>query len=62
MLCLWLTLLFLTVLGVRWALLPPITWAVGQGILVLLTQWDAGWVELIGAHLVRRYQAFYDAG
>lgn len=66
-LCLWIALLFLTVLGLRWVLLPPLVWALGQGILVLLTQWDPFWVDVGVAHLGKHgtrwgYQSFYDAG
>jgi type IV secretion system protein VirB3 len=66
-LCLWVSLLFLTVLGLRWVLLPPIAWALGQGGLVLLTQWDPFWVDVGVAHLCKHgrrwgYQSFYAAG
>ncbi len=60
--CLYTALLFLTVLGLRWVLLPLVGWALGQGALVLLTQWDTLWDDLALAHLTRRYRAFYEAG
>jgi type IV secretory pathway TrbD component len=61
-LCLYTALLFLTVLGARWALLPLVVWALGQGVLILLTQWDTHWDDLGIAQLTRRYRAFYEAG
>ncbi len=60
--CLYTALLFLTVLGLRWVLLPLVGWALGQGALVLPTQWDTLWDDLALAHLTRRYRAFYEAG
>jgi len=43
-------------------LLPLVVWALGQGVLVLLTQWDGAWDDLAIAHLTRRYRAHYEAG
>ena len=60
--CLYTALLFLTILGFRWALLPLVVWALGQGVLILLTQWDTHWDDLGIAQLTRRYRAFYEAG
>ncbi len=60
--CLYTALLFVTLLGFRWALLPLVVWALGQGVLILLTQWDIGWDDVAIAQLTRRYQAFYEAG
>ena len=60
--CLYAALIFLTVLGLRWMLLPLVVWALGQGVLVLLTQWDGAWDDLAIAHLTRRYRAHYEAG
>lgn len=60
--CLYAALLFLTVLGARWAVLPFVVWAVGQGVLVLLTQFDTHWDDIAIAQLTRRYKAFYEAG
>lgn len=61
-LCLYGALIFLSVLGGRWALLPLVVWAVGQGVLVLLTLWDTHWDDLWMAQLTRRYKAWYEAG
>jgi hypothetical protein len=61
-LCLWVALLLLSVCGARWALVPLVVWALGQGALVLLTLWDPQWDDLAGAQLTRRYKSFYDAG
>jgi len=60
--CLYAALVFLTVLGIRWALVPLVLWALGQGALMLLTQWDVHWHELAVAQMTRRYRAFYGAG
>jgi hypothetical protein len=61
-LCLYGALIFLTVMGFRWALLPLVVWALGQGLLVLLTQWDNLWDDIGIAQLSRRYKALYEAG
>jgi type IV secretory pathway TrbD component len=61
-LCLWLTLLLLTVTGLRYAGLPLIAWALGQGLMVLLTAWDPFWDDLMGAQIKRLYKNYYDAG
>jgi type IV secretory pathway TrbD component len=60
--CLYVALLFLTVLGFRWGVLPLVIWALGQGVLVLLTQWDHFFDDLAIAHLKRRYKTHYEAG
>ena len=60
--CLWVTLLLMTVTGFMLALIPVVVWALGQGMLVLLTIWDPFFDDLGVAHLVRRYAAFYEAG
>lgn len=61
-LCLYAALVFLSVLGMRWALLPLGIWTLGQGLLMALTLWDVHWDDLAIAHLTRKYHAFYDAG
>jgi type IV secretory pathway TrbD component len=61
-LCLYAALIFLTVVGMKWALLPLLVWTVGQGLLVVLTQWDAYWDDLGIAQVTRRYKAVYEAG
>ena len=61
-LCLYAALIFLTVIGFRWALLPLVVWALGQGVPVLLTQWDINFDDLAIAQLTRRYRALYEAG
>jgi type IV secretory pathway TrbD component len=60
--CLYAALVFLSVIGFRWAVLPLVVWALGQGVLVLLTQWDTGWDDLAIAQLTRRYKSNYEAG
>src|SRR2546428_5844182 len=61
-LCLYAALVFLSVIGMRWAILPLVVWALGQGVLVLLTTWDPFWDDLGIAQLSRRYKAMYEAG
>jgi hypothetical protein len=61
-LCLWLSLLLLMATGLRYAGLPLVAWALGQGLMVLLTAWDRQWDTLMGAHLTRLYKSYYDAG
>jgi hypothetical protein len=41
---------------------PLLAWALGQGLMVLLTAWDRQWDTLMGAHLKRLYKSYYDAG
>jgi type IV secretory pathway TrbD component len=60
--CLYTALLFLTIIGARWALLPLVVWALGQGVLILLTQWDTWWDDLAIAQVTRRYKALYEQG
>jgi type IV secretory pathway TrbD component len=60
--CLYVALLFLTIIGFRWVLLPLVVWAVGQGLLVCLTQWEIHWDDVAIAQLTRRYKALYEAG
>jgi type IV secretory pathway TrbD component len=60
--CLYGALIFLTVLGFRWALVPLVTWAMGQGALVVLTQWDSGWDDIALSQLIHRYKPHYEAG
>jgi type IV secretory pathway TrbD component len=61
-LCLYAALIFLSLIGVRLALLPLVVWALGQGVLMLLTQWDTWWDDLAIAQMTRRYRAHYEAG
>ena len=60
--CLFVGLLMLTYWGFRWLLLPGLVWLLGHGLLVLLTQWNARWDEMIIAQLHRRYKSRYSAG
>lgn len=60
--CLYAALIVLTVTGVRWVILPLVIWALGQGLLIALTQWDHFWDDLAIAQLTRRYRARYEAG
>ena len=60
--CLFLGLLVLTYWGFRWTLGPLLLWLIGHGALVLLTQWNPRWDEMIQAQMSRRYKSRYDAG
>src|SRR6266566_648071 len=60
--CLYTGLLFFTVIGPRWVVLPLVIWALGQGALVLLTQFDGHWDDMAIAQLTRRYKSAYEAG
>jgi len=55
-------LIFLSVLSFKTALIPLVVWAMGQGLLVLLTQWDLHWDDIGIAQLTRRYRDHYGAG
>jgi type IV secretory pathway TrbD component len=59
-LCLYGALIFLTVVGFKMALLPLLIWAIGQGALVALTQWDQHWDDVMIAQFTRRYKAVYE--
>jgi type IV secretory pathway TrbD component len=56
---LWIALLVMTIVGFKLALVPLVIWALGQGVLVLLTVWDPFWDDLFLMHLVRRYKPYY---
>ena len=60
--CLFLGLLMLTYWGFRWVPAPLLLWLLGHGGLVLLTQWNEKWDEMVIAQLNRRYKSRYDAG
>jgi len=60
--CAYTSLLILTLRGFRMVLVPLVVWAIGQGVLVMLTQFDGRWDDICLAQLVRRYQSWYDAG
>jgi type IV secretory pathway TrbD component len=59
-LCLYAGFMFMTLIGFRVALLPLLVWAIGQGTLVALTQWDAQWDDVMIAQLTRRYKSVYE--
>ena len=59
---LFLGLLILTYWGLRWTLGPVLLWIAGHGVLVLLTQWNPRFDEMMMAQLRRRYRGHYDAG
>jgi len=61
-LCLWIWLMMMTVVGFTVSLIPLVVWALGQGTLIWLTKMDAQWDDLMFAHWGRRYKAFYEAG
>jgi hypothetical protein len=61
-LCLFVGLLVLTYWGFKWTLGPFLIWLVGHGALVLLTQWNYRWDEMVLAQLGRRYKSRYSAG
>jgi len=58
--CAYAGLLTLTLRGFRMVLVPLVVWALGQGVLVVLTQFDGRWDDIVLAQMVRRYRAFYD--
>jgi len=62
--CLWLFvgLLLLTYWGFRWLPLPFLGWLVGHGVLVLLTQWNPHWDDMLVAQMNQRYKSRYSAG
>ena len=62
--CLWLFvgLLLLTYWGFRWLPLPLLGWLVGHGVLVLLTQWNPHWDDMLVAQMHQRYKSRYSAG
>jgi type IV secretory pathway TrbD component len=60
--CLYAALLVVTVTGFRWGAVPLVVWALGQGLLMCLTQWDHWWDDIGIAQLTRRYRARYEAG
>lgn len=60
--CLYLGLVTLSTAGMTWVLFPVVLWFLGQGCLVLLTQWDGKWDSMGIAHLSRRYKKHYHAG
>ena len=60
-LCLYVALLFMTLLGFRYIILPGIFWALGQGTMMYLTLMDTQWDDIALAHLTRRYKGYYDA-
>src|SRR5262249_39769043 len=55
-------LLVLTYWGFKWTLGPFVLWILGHGALVLLTQWNSKWDEMIQAQISRRYKSRYSAG
>ncbi len=62
--CLYAGLVVLVGCGVRWLPLVLIVWVVGQGVLVLLTNYEPYWDDLLW-HMVFRWQRnrdFYEAG
>jgi type IV secretory pathway TrbD component len=61
-LCLYVGLMTLFLVGVSWLLLPLVAWALGQGALIALTQFDPAWDDIALAHLGRRYHLYYAAG
>lgn len=60
--CLYVALICLSLFGPVWMLVPGGIWLLGHGMLILLTQWDADWDNVLIAQLTRRYQTFYSAG
>ena len=60
--CLFLGLLTLTLVGFKWTVVPLLTWLLGHGALVFLTQWNSRWDEMMVAQWRRHYKGRYDAG
>lgn len=50
----------LTYYGFRWVLLLFITWILGHGLLVMLTNWHEKFDEMLMAQLRRRYKDHYE--
>lgn len=60
--CLFVGLLTLTYVGLKWVVVPVGLWLLGHGTLLLLTQWNSKFDEMFFAHLRRRYKSSYRAG
>jgi type IV secretory pathway TrbD component len=60
--CLYVALIFLSVIGIRWAIVPLVIWALGQGLLMGLTLFDKSWDDIAIAQVTRRYKSYYNAG
>ena len=60
--CLYLALMTMVLLGVKWLLVPALLWLAGHGVLMALTLFDTHWDEMAIAQITRRYRAYYDAG
>ena len=62
--CCWLFvgLILLTYWGFKWLALPFLAWLMGQGVLVLLTQWNPRWDDMVFAQMNQRYKSRYSAG
>jgi type IV secretory pathway TrbD component len=61
-LCLFAGLLLLTYWDFRWLPLPFLAWLVGHGVLVLLTQWNPRFDDMMIAQINQRYKSRYRAG
>jgi type IV secretory pathway TrbD component len=61
-LCLFLGLYLLIYWGFKWLAVPFLLWLLGHGTLVLLTQWNVRWDEMVWAQMKRQYKDRYDAG
>jgi type IV secretory pathway TrbD component len=48
--------------GVKWGIAVMGLWLFGHGTMVVLTQMDPHWDDVMLAQWVRRYKAAYDAG
>jgi type IV secretory pathway TrbD component len=48
--------------GMKWGIAVMGLWLLGHGTMVVLTQVDPHWDDVMLAQLVRRYKAAYDAG
>jgi type IV secretory pathway TrbD component len=60
-LCLAGSLYFLIRLGFAWSLLPLGVWVIGHAVLVMLTAWDSQFDDIVLAHVLRHYKAYYEA-
>jgi hypothetical protein len=60
--CLWMGLMTLVKLGVRWTLAVGAIWLTVQILMAVLTSWNVNWDSAVLARVRRRYKPFYRAG
>jgi hypothetical protein len=60
--CIWLGLLALMKLGLRWLFVVVAMWLVVQLLMAALTYWNINWDSALLARWRRKYQPYYLAG